>query len=123
MGLGKAGAFRYAAHDAVFSRRSAHESSPNALSRALSARRARGEEVLDLTLSNPTRAELPYASAEILAALVHPGVLEYAPEAFGLPSARAEVARTFADRGVAVTADRIVLTASTSEAYAFAFKL
>jgi alanine-synthesizing transaminase len=107
----------------VFSRRSAHDSSPNALSRALSARRARGGEVLDLTLSNPTRAELPYASREILAALVQPGALEYAPEAFGLPSARAEVARAFGERGVPVGEERIVLTASTSEAYAFAFKL
>lgn len=79
--------------------------------------------MLDLTLSNPTRADLPYASAEILAALVHPGALEYAPEAFGLPSARAEVARAFAERGVPLADDRVVLTASTSEAYAFAFKL
>ncbi len=107
----------------MFSTRSDHDSSPNALSRALSARRARGGEVLDLTLSNPTRAELPYASAEILAALVHPGALEYAPEAFGLPSARAAVARAFGERGVHVGEERVVLTASTSEAYAFAFKL
>lgn len=107
----------------MFSRRSAHDSTPNALSLALSARRARGEEVLDLTLSNPTRAELPYASAEILAALAQRGGLEYAPEAFGLPSARAEVSRAFAERGVHVARERVVLTASTSEAYAFAFKL
>lgn len=107
----------------MFSRRSAHDSSLNALSLALLARRASGGEILDLTLSNPTRAALPYASAEILGALAQPGVLEYAPEAFGLPSARAEVACAFAERGVSVAPGRVVLTASTSEAYAFAFKL
>jgi aspartate/methionine/tyrosine aminotransferase len=40
-----------------------------------------------------------------------------------LPSAREAVSAEYARRGVAIDPDRIVLTSSTSEAYAFLFKL
>jgi aspartate/methionine/tyrosine aminotransferase len=49
--------------------------------------------------------------------------LVYAPEPFGLASARAAVSGDYARRGVAVPRERIVLTASTSEAYSILFKL
>jgi aspartate/methionine/tyrosine aminotransferase len=107
----------------LFSRRSDHDSSPNALTLALSRRRANGGELLDLTLSNPTRAGLPYDTDQILEALRQKGALEYEPDAFGMLSARAEVARIWGERGVRTSAERVVLTASTSEAYSFAFKL
>ena len=107
----------------MFSRRTAHETATNALTRALEASRARGERVIDLTVSNPTLAGIPYDRDAILRALSDPRALEYAPEPFGLPHAREAVAADFRAHGIATLAPRIVLTASTSEAYAFLFKL
>jgi aspartate/methionine/tyrosine aminotransferase len=78
---------------------------------------AAGPAVLDLTESNPTRAQLSYPS-DILDALSDPCVLRYDPHPAGSPAARALIA---AHEGV--TPDRVFLTASTSEAYAYLFKL
>jgi hypothetical protein len=97
----------------MFSRRSRHATETNPLTLALAE--ARG--VLDLTVSNPTRAGIAYPE-EILAALSDPRALVYEAHPFGLPEAREAVARE-----VGCAADRVVLTASTSEAYAFLFKL
>lgn len=47
----------------------------------------------------------------------------YAPEPFGLASARGAVSSWMARRGTPTDASRVLLTASTSEAYAFLFKL
>jgi aspartate/methionine/tyrosine aminotransferase len=55
--------------------------------------------------------------------LADPGGVRYAPRPFGLDSARAAVAAEYARVGTPVASDRIVLTASTSEAYALLFKL
>ena len=49
--------------------------------------------------------------------------MHYAPQPLGLDVAREAVAHDQTRRGVAVDAGRIVLTASTSEAYAWLFKL
>jgi aspartate/methionine/tyrosine aminotransferase len=49
--------------------------------------------------------------------------LRYDPSPSGLDAAREEVVGDYARRGIAARADRIVLTASTSEAYALLFKL
>ena len=76
------------------------------------------QRVLDLTESNPTRAGLEYPG-RILEALADPRALRYDPEPRGLLSAREAVAKYYGD----VPASRILLTASTSEAYAYLFKL
>lgn len=81
-----------------------------------------GEVVLDLTESNPTRAGIQYPE-DLLAPLAHPAGLLYEPAPFGLPFARAAAAADFARRGFPLEPARIVLTASTSEAYSFLFKL
>jgi aspartate/methionine/tyrosine aminotransferase len=101
-----------------FSGRSAFDLAHNELSAALTRARAAGREVLDLTESNPTRAGLRYEGQAILGALSAPGALVYEPASFGLAPAREAVARH-----LGVPAGRVVLTASTSEAYAFLFKL
>jgi alanine-synthesizing transaminase len=75
--------------------------------------------VLDLTESNPTRAGLRYPGEQILGALQDARALRYDPEPRGLLSAREAVANYYGD----VPASRILLTASTSEAYAWLFKL
>jgi alanine-synthesizing transaminase len=90
----------------------------------LDERRAAGLSILDLTESNPTSAGFAYPSDAILSALADPRSLRYEPDAAGLPAARAAVSRYYSSAlGGNVSPDRILLTASTSEAYAFVFKL
>ena len=93
---------------------------PNPLARLLSEKRQAGARILDLTESNPTRAGLDYPRQEILAALASPDALVYEPSPSGMLCAREAVADYY---GGCVSPDRILLTASTSEAYAFLFKL
>ena len=106
----------------MFSQRTAWDLRANRLARLLAAKRGRGEAVLDLTESNPTQVGLPYP-ADLLAPLAHPASLRYEPSPFGLPAAREAVAADFGRRGFPLEPERIALTASTSEAYAFLFKL
>ena len=107
----------------MFSSRSSVDLAPNALALALARARALGRPILDLTESNPTRAGVPYDRSAILSALALPASLRYEPSPFGLRSAREAVALDLAAHGAKVDARRVVLTASTSEAYAFLFKL
>ncbi len=79
--------------------------------------------MLDLTESNPTRAGLAYPSDEILAAFADARSLVYEPKPAGLQAAREAVAGHYAARGHAVEPSRILLTSSTSESYAWLFKL
>jgi aspartate/methionine/tyrosine aminotransferase len=107
----------------VFAARTGWDLTPNPLADRIAARRRSGAPLCDLTIANPTRVGLAYDTAAILAALANPLALEYAPAPIGLGCARDAVARDHARRGVAVDPSRIVLTASTSEAYSFLFKL
>lgn len=95
---------------------------PNRLSTAVARRRVSGRPWVDLTESNPTRANLPYPS-DLLARLAASEALAYDPQPFGRESARTAVAADYARRGVEVSPSRICLSASTSEAYAWLFKL
>jgi alanine-synthesizing transaminase len=107
----------------VFSSRLKWDTSPNPLSVLLAEKRKSGAEVLDLTESNPTRAGFEYPANEILAALADPRAMRYEPDPRGLVSAREAVSAYYAERGVDVPPSRILLTASTSEAYSYLFKL
>jgi aspartate/methionine/tyrosine aminotransferase len=95
---------------------------PNAVARAIDAKRRSGAAILDLTQTNPTSAGFTYPK-ELLEPLADPRALEYDPQPLGLWSARAAVAADFRRRGIVVSADRVALTSSTSEAYALLFKL
>ncbi len=95
---------------------------PNALARLLHAKRRTGASIVDLTESNPTRAGLAYPD-ELLAPLADARGLEYDPQPLGIWPARAAVAAEFRRRGIVISADRVALTSSTSEAYALLFKL
>ncbi len=106
----------------MFSSRVPAEREPNRLTRALHRARAAGRQLLDLTVTNPTRVGLRYPP-DVLAALAHPAAETYEPDPRGLESARAAVANDYARRGISVASGRIVLTASTSEAYSVLFKL
>jgi aspartate/methionine/tyrosine aminotransferase len=107
----------------AFSSRSSFDLSPNPLALALERLRAASRPFLDLTESNPTRAGLRYDTVAIRSALASAGALRYEPHPFGLPDAREAVARVLTAGERVVQPSRVVLTASTSEAYAFLFKL
>ena len=106
----------------AFSSRLPEALGPNALTRAVARLRDAGVAWLDLTETNPTVVGLPYPTG-LLQPLAGEAGLTYAPDSTGLASARAAVAAEYARRGVRLTSDRVVLTASTSEAYAWLFKL
>jgi alanine-synthesizing transaminase len=106
----------------MFSSRVPSRLETNALARALERACSAGRPLIDLTLTNPTRAGITYPP-EQFQALSRSDVATYAPEPFGLAVARQAVSRDYARRGVSVDSDRIVLTASTSEAYSLLFKL
>jgi alanine-synthesizing transaminase len=106
----------------MFSKRIPPNPAANALSRRLAALHDAGQTWADLTESNPTRAGLDYP-ADLLAPLADRRGLAYEPHPFGLPSAREAVARDHLRRDARVDADRVILTASTSEAYSWLFKL
>jgi aspartate/methionine/tyrosine aminotransferase len=95
---------------------------PNALARAVAAARARGSAISDLTNSNPTAAGIAYPDG-LLAPLADAAGLRYEPHPFGLPAARAAVAADHGRRGMSIDPAHVVLTASTSEAYSWLFKL
>jgi alanine-synthesizing transaminase len=106
----------------MFSSRFRWDFQPNRLTRALEQKRREGGELLDLTESNPTRAGLIYPP-EILEAFRDERLLAYEPSPAGMIEAREAVAQYYFRRGITVEPERILLTASTSEAYAYLFKL
>jgi len=107
----------------MFSSRLNWSFATNRLSKVLEAKRASGVQVLDLTESNPTQAGFDYPRGKILEALSIPASLRYEPDPSGLLAARQAIADYYRSRGEKVTAEFIYLTASTSEGYAYLFKL
>jgi len=103
----------------VFSRRVPSDLKPNALT---TLRAELGAIPYDLTVSNPTQCRILYPES-MLSGLGSPDGLVYRPDPLGLASAREAIAATYAEGGVTVDPARIVLTASTSEAYSMLFKL
>jgi len=105
----------------MFSTRTAWDRAQNALALAAAAARAAGP-LLDLTETNPTAVGLG-PPADFLALLADPASASYEPEAAGWRPAREAVAKDYARRGASVAHGAVVLTASTSEAYAHLFKV
>src|ERR1017187_815094 len=108
--------------DTMFSSRFHWDLRPNRLTQALAAKRAAGARIFDLTESNPTHAGLRYPD-EIVRAFADTRILAYEPAPAGSPAARQAVSDWYAVRGHTVPMELILLTASTSEAYAYLFKL
>jgi len=103
----------------MFSSRLDWKISANPITKLLLEKRARGVKILDLTESNPTAAGFEYPT-DILNALADTRSLRYEPVAAGMRVAREASAGYY---GGQVDAGRIIVTASTSEAYGFIFKL
>jgi alanine-synthesizing transaminase len=79
--------------------------------------------LLDLSASNPTDCGFKYDAPAIMRSLCAPASLQYRPDPKGLKSARQAVSDYYAERGKRVAIDDLILTASTSEAYSFIFRL
>ena len=107
----------------MLSRRTGWDLAANAFAARLEAARSSGASLLDLTETNPTRAGLAWPAATLAAALADPRVATHEPSPQGLPEAREAVSGWLAARGAEVPPGRIVLTASTSEAYGLLLKL
>ena len=107
----------------MFSSRTNWPLAPNRLSELLRERRERGLPVLDLTESNPTRCSFELNAQDILAPLSNHRALVYEADPRGPCVAREAVAQYYFERGVHLHPDQIFLTASTSEAYSFVFRL
>lgn len=103
----------------MFADRTNWNLTPNRLSEALARRRAAGQEVLDLSASNPTATGLGCEREELLRALANPAALRYEPHPLGIETARLAIADYYRNRGVQIAAAGICLTAGTSEAYSF----
>jgi aspartate/methionine/tyrosine aminotransferase len=86
----------------------------------LEAKRAAGESILDLTESNPTHAQIEYPAREIAGAFGSPRLLQYDPDPAGSYAVRECISEYY--DGTAEP-KQIILTSSTSEAYAYLFKL
>lgn len=102
----------------TFSRRANWNPAVNAFTTARERRQRQGQKLLDLTISNPTQAGFDYPLDELAEAMAHAARAPYDPQPLGIPSAREAVANE-----IGCDAGDIVITASTSEAYSFLFKL
>ena len=80
-------------------------------------------DFLNLTVSNPTECGFSYLQPSLLQPLLDPANLCYTPDPRGLLSARKAVVNYYRAKGIFLSVDQILITASTSEAYSFIFKI
>jgi hypothetical protein len=106
----------------MFSSRTNWNLTPNELSLLAAEKRKRGETILDLTESNPTRCGFLLESL-LLESLSTPQAALYDPQPRGLASARQSIAAWYAGRGTIVDPENVLLTSGTSEAYSHIFRL
>ncbi len=92
---------------------------PTVFSKLVEARRGRGD-FLDLTVSNPTKCGIDFGDTAWRPFLASEEVLHYQADPCGSLAARAAIA---AHHDCGVLPEDILLTASTSEAYSWLFKL
>lgn len=107
----------------MFSSRLSFADTTNALSKAKAKRLASGQPVLDLSDSNPANAGFAWSAADLGPLLRRDGIQRQDPNPLGLASARTAISDYYSSRGARVPVDQLFLTASTSEAYSWVFKL
>jgi aspartate/methionine/tyrosine aminotransferase len=109
----------------MFSDRTNWKLTRNRLTETLEEVRSSGARVLDLTLSNPTRAGLHYDESVLLKALASSHAMDYDPQPKGLSVARDAVAAYYQTlhRLPEFDPGHLILTTSTSEGYSFVFRL
>ncbi len=107
----------------IYSQRLSWSFSANRLSRLVEEKRLRGVPLLDLTVSNPTEVFDDYPHEAIRLAYGNISNFTYRPNPFGEEPARSAIAEWYGKRGIPLSPERLLLTASSSEAYALLFKL
>ncbi len=109
----------------MFARRTEWRLAPNRFTQVQRELASSGRPIIDLTLSNPTRAALFFDDENILASLAAPEALDYDPQAKGLLSARKAVCEYYREQHEVfdLSPESLILTTSTSEAYAYIFRL
>jgi aspartate/methionine/tyrosine aminotransferase len=112
----------------MFSRRTDWTLAPNRLARAQQEMLAAGREILDLTISNPTRGGFKYDESALVNALANTQALDYDPQPKGLLQARKAVAEYYSTSeaelsDIPLDPDSLILTTSTSEGYSYVFRL
>ena len=90
----------------MFSSRTHWNMVPNQLSDLASTKRLRGEIIIDLTESNPTRCGFSYPEKEILAALNDRSIMLYKPEPRGLFITRKAIATYYATLGIDIAPEK-----------------
>lgn len=107
----------------MFSHRLDWTSAPNPLLELRAAKLASRRALVDLTESNPTVVGFDPRGLDLATALADPQGNEHRPSPQGDPGARAAIAQYYRDHGRSLDPDSLFLTASTSEAYSFLFRL
>ena len=111
----------------MFSDRTNWKLAQNRFTQAVEEARASGTRMLDLTVSNPTRAGLRYDEAAILASAGFAAGAGLRSAVEGVAGGAGGGGRILPARRMGVDLDldpeRIVLTTSTSEGYSFVFRL
>jgi alanine-synthesizing transaminase len=107
----------------LFADRTSWNLKPNRLAEALERHKSSGSRLLDLSASNPTECGFKYDAPAIMRSLCTAASLQYHPDPRGLKSARQAVSDYYAGRSERVAVEDLLLTASTSEAYSFVFRL
>lgn len=96
----------------------------NSYSQAISLKRRANAPLLDLSLSNPTTAlGTSYPNDAIRQAFGRLEDFLYEPDPHGQRTAREAIVQYYREAGIVAAAENMLLTASTSEAYALLFKL
>lgn len=106
-----------------FSDRFEYHPGQNELYEIVSRLQKSGEDWIDLTLSNPTKAKIIYPAEAILHSLSNFAGMEYDPNPKGLLSAREAVSSYYQQKGFSYSPEDLFLTSSSSEAYSFLIKL
>ena len=109
----------------MFSTRTNWHRAINDLTRVLRQVRVSGEEIFDLTVSNPTEAGIRPDPETVLGALANPDSMRYDPQPRGLLEARSAVCHYYREshRVFDLNPEQLILTTSTSEAYSYVFRL
>lgn len=106
-----------------YSSRLAWADHQNRISEIIEQKRLSGEEIIDLTESNPTNVGLEYPNDQIIQALSSPDSMVYHPNAAGMGQAREAIVRYYQEHAIHLDKDQILLTSSTSEGYSYLFRL
>jgi len=107
----------------MFSSRTDWDFRSSPLFSLLQQKRSRGEEIIDLTESNPTKCGFVHQPHQLIDIESLQRSAQYDPDPRGLLSAREAIAQWYGRQQIEIDPAQIILTSSTSEAYFYIFRL